>query len=604
MCSIAGIFDPKGVTSRDIDLVRAMNDIQRHRGPDDEGLYHDANCVLGHRRLAIIDLSIDGRQPFVSNDNRYRMIYNGEIYNYIELKEKLQNTGLKFKTKTDTEVLLSAYAEYKEKALPLLNGMFAFAVYDVENKSLFMARDRFGIKPFYYSIVGPRLYFASEIKALLAALPEPFSINYQSLFDYLVFNRTDIHDETFISEIKRLPKGCWATFVNGRLEIKKWWDPNEFIIKDQNPDMEKTAETINELFLSSVSFRMRSDVPIGTCLSGGLDSSILYGAAYNMNKKEPYPSFTAAFPGDKLDETRFVDALGKRYPLTNHRVFPTSTTAADQLKQFVFNSDEPTTNPSFFSQYEVMRLAKEKGVTVLLDGQGGDEIFAGYQYFHGFYMHGLLNRNSYLSFLKEFFYSLLRNQDISGFQTLLFQELPDFARKKLLLKKLPYIKPDFFHEYMAKSLIYNEFFNAQGLNDSIVKHFQYKLEHLLRMEDRNSMAFSLEARMPYLDHRLVEYLLSVPEEMKIHHGQTKYLQKKALGKYTVYEILNRKDKIGFGTPGKKWMATNEWREMTSKNYEFLAETFPEVFNKEAALPVKGYDRWKVNQLGVWKRLFL
>lgn len=199
--------------------------------------------------------------------------------------------------------------------------------------------------------------------------------------------------------------------------------------------------------------------------------------------------------------------------------------------------------------------------------------------------------------------SMLRKQHVSVYQTILFQLLPDLLRKKALLRMLPYIEQEFFHEYINHSRIYKEFFNVSGLNQSLVRHFQYKLEHLLRMEDRNSMAFSLEARVPYLDYRLVEYILGLPENLKIQNGETKYLQKKALGKYTIPEILQRTDKIGFGTPGDEWMLTDKWRQLTKKNYSDLSETFPNIFKQNAPLPKKGFDRWKINQLCTWKNIF-
>jgi len=562
-------------------------------------------CVLGHRRLAIIDLSRDGRQPFESSDHKFQLVYNGEIYNYVELREELRALGWEFRTKTDTEVLLVAYQQYGEACLSKLNGMFAFAVYDSGEQRLFLARDRMGIKPLYYSLIDSTLYFASEIKALVRVPLLNLSINYQSLFDYLVFNRTDIYDETFFNEIKRIPKGYFATFLEDGLRLHQWWNPEAYLGTSPPEDPDEVTGTIKEILVSSVSLRMRSDVPVGSCLSGGLDSSILIGILYNHHEVgQAYPTFTASFPGHPIDETRYVEKLNQRYPFKNLRTFPSARGARDGIEHFVYANDEPTTNSSFYAQYEVMKLAKDYGVTVLLDGQGGDENFAGYQYFHGFNLYGLLKKGRVLRFCRELLKNLLRRQDISAYQTLLFQILPHRARQRLLLKTVPYIQPDFFLEQVGKSRIYTEFFDVEGLNQSIVRHFQYKLEHLLRMEDRNSMAFSLEARVPYLDYRLVEYLLGVSESLKIRNGETKFLQKAALGGYTVTEILNRKDKIGFGTPRDEWMLSEPWQEFTRENYVDLTGTFPEVFKRDIRLPEDGFDRWKINQLAVWRRIFL
>jgi len=605
MCGIAGIFRSKGIAQDDVDLIKLMNQLQKHRGPDDEGVYADSFCVLGHRRLAIIDLSKDGHQPFVSDDGRYQIVYNGEIYNYIELRDELQQLGWYFKTKTDTEVLLKAYQHYGKNCLSKLNGMFAFVIYDSEKQCLFLARDRVGIKPLYYALIDSALYFASEIKALRAVPMLKPSVNYQTLFDYLVFNRTDIYDETFFNEIKRIPKGCYASFDINGLKITQWWNPENYAgnCLEEN-SLEEILNNIHELLVSAVHLRMRSDVPVGSCLSGGLDSSIMIGILFDHNKIDKgYPTFTASFPGHPLDETRYIGDLNRRYAFKNIRTFPTAKKAYSKINEYVYANDEPTTNSAFFSQYQVMKLAKEHGVTVLLDGQGGDENFAGYHYFQGFNLYGLLKKRKYLQFGSELLKNLLRKQDIVAYQTLVFQLLPDSKRKQILLKTLSYLNPDFFYKYIETSRIYNEFFDVEGLNHSHVRHFQYKLEHLLRMEDRNSMAFSLEARVPYLDYRLVEYVLGISEDLKIRNGETKYLQKKSVGQYTVPEILNRTDKIGFGTPGSEWMLTEPWQKLTMDNYSDLTETFPDIFKKNVRLPEKGFDRWRVNQLAAWKNIF-
>lgn len=608
MCGISGVFYKKGITEYDIRLVEKINSVQKHRGPDDEGLYHDGSCVLGHRRLSIIDLSSAGHQPFFSKDKRFIIVYNGEIYNYIELRCKLEKIGYEFETATDTEVLLKAYQCYGSDCLSMLNGMFAFVVYDTRLNTLFLARDRFGIKPLYYTVRNAKIYFASEIKALCNIPDMALSVNNQAIFDYLVFNRTDIFDETFYGEIKRIPSGYFATFKEDTIELEQWWNPEKYFLTNPENNLDYIGNKIHEIFLSSVNFQMRSDVPVGTCLSGGLDSSILLGVLYkHHNLPNGYPTFTASFPGHPIDEIDYISDLKKRYPFNSHLTFPDAETALHNLDRFVYMNDEPTTNPSFFSQYEVMKIASENNVTVLLDGQGGDESFAGYQYFHGFNLYGLLCQKKIDSFIIEFCKSIVRKQHISAYQTLLFQLLPDAARKAMLLRTLPYINHDFFYKNIDTSKIYNEFFNAEGLNQSIVRHFQFKLEHLLRMEDRNSMAFSLESRVPYLDHRLVEFLLGVSSSLKINKGETKYLQKQALGMYTTPKILSRRDKIGFGTPGEEWMKNPLWETLTKTNYKILCMLFSNIFKHDyniETLSYSGFHRWKINQLAVWHDIFL
>ena len=582
-----------------------MNFIQKHRGPDDEGIFFDKTCVLGHRRLSIIDLSDAGHQPYISEDGRYILVYNGEIYNYIELRDELRDVGWSFKSQTDTEVLLKAYLQYGKACLQKFNGMFAFAVYDKLNKNLFLARDRVGIKPLYYMIKNSIFYFASEIKALLSLPDINATINKQSLFDFIVFNRTDVFDETFLNEIKRIPNGYWGEYNQNGISLHQWWNPASFFINSPRLDLNLITQEIHDIITSAVALRMRSDVPVGSCLSGGLDSSILIGLLCTNHKiDKDYPTFTASFPEYSVDEVVYIDDLNKQYPFKNYRVYPTAETAYEELKEFVYINDEPTTNPSFFSQYEVMKTASESGVTVLLDGQGGDENFAGYQYLHGFNLYGLLKNKQYSKFCVELFRSIIRRQHISAYQTLIFQLLSDKQRKALLLNKLTYICSDFFYEYIDSSKVYSHFFDADNLNMSLVRHFQYKLEHLLRMEDRNSMAFSLEARVPYLDHRLIEYLLGVSSSLKIKNGETKYIQKRSLYQYTTDMILNRTDKIGFGTPGEEWMKTDIWKRLTENSYHALSRSYPDIFRKNAVLPESGFDRWKINQVSTWKNIVL
>lgn len=581
-----------------------MSSLLKHRGPDDEGFFADQYCILGHRRLSIIDLSRSGRQPFASKDGNYQLVFNGEIYNYIELREELKNRGHRFYSNTDTEVLLASYREYGPQCLQYFNGMFAFAIYDNRQKTLFIARDRFGIKPLYYTIDETRLTFASEIKALLGTMKRHPSLHHQTLFDYLVFNRTDVGTDTFHHEIKRFPKGHYAMYDGHLLTLTQWWNPETYATQCRETNAEKAQTRIAELLVDAVQLRMRSDVVVGSCLSGGLDSSIMTGILFQHHSKiNNFQTFTASFPGHPIDETTYVKDLNCHYPFKSWLTYPCATDARDNLESFVYSNDEPTTNPSFYSQYEVMRLAQKHGVSVLLDGQGADEIFAGYQYFHGFYLYGLLKQRKLGSFFLELWNDLLRKQHISAYQTLLFQLLPDRLKKALLLRTVPYLQDNFFYEHIDQSAIYNNFFKAEGLNQSLLRHFQYKLEHLLRMEDRNSMAFSIEARVPYLDNKLVEYIMGLSEEWKIRKGETKYLQKKALKQYTIKKILDRKDKIGFGTPGDEWMNTKEWRELTRENHQMLSSTLPEVFKKNIALPRQGFDRWKINQLAVWKKIF-
>ncbi|MBM3262263.1 MAG: asparagine synthase (glutamine-hydrolyzing) [candidate division Zixibacteria bacterium] len=604
MCGITGVFRYGEITGEDRQVAEQMTHILAHRGPDDEGFFVDDTCALGHRRLAIIDLSRDGHQPFVSDDDRYRMVYNGEIYNYIELREELTRLGWSFRTRTDIEVLLKAYQQFGPACLPKLNGMFSIAIYDRERRHLFLARDHVGIKPLYYTFVDGTFYFASEIKALRAIPRYSKEIDPQAVFDFLVFNRTDVFDETFIRSIRRIPKGHYGLLDREGLKLTQWWDPATLAGEPQTANGH-VAETVESLMVDAVRLQMRSDVPVGSCLSGGLDSSILAGLIFaGGHATDRFATFTSSFPGHPIDETRYVEALNRRYPFKNHRTFPTAQSAYDHFERFVHTIDEPVADSSFYAQYEVMRLAKSHGITVLLDGQGGDENFAGYQYFHGFYLSGLFHTRRYGAFAREGLNIMLRRQDRSAYQTFLFQMAPDALKKHMLQKHADLTTPEFFDRYIDSSLIFREFFDAPDLHTSLIRHFQYKLEHLLRLEDRNAMAFSLEARVPYLDPRLIEYVLRLPDDLKIRGGATKHLQKQALGRYTVPEILARTDKIGFGTPMDEWMAAPEWQARTTENYRYLAASLPGVLTPDAGLPTSSSARWKINQLAQWHRMVM
>lgn len=551
MCGIAGIYSHKTLDQNDLELVCKMNEIQRHRGPDDEGIWNEEKCILGHRRLSIIDLSYDGHQPFLSDNKRFVLTYNGEIYNYIELREELSKLGWKFRTKTDTEVLLKSYEQWGKDCLTRFNGMFAFAIYDKESQSLFFARDRVGVKPFYYTFFEDKFYFASETKSLKIIPKISLSINNQAIFDYFVFNRTDIWDETFHNEIKRLPKGHFGIIDNNGFRIIRWWNPSDYI--NNNIGINNLAEVykkVEELLVSSVQLRMRADVQVGSCLSGGLDSTILVGivAQHFPNLIKDYKTFTASFPNFEKDETNYVEKLNNKYPFQNYRTYPTKETLEKDLEDFCYYQDDPVPGTSPYAQYKVMHLAKQHKVTVLLDGQGGDENFAGYQYFHGYYLTSLLKKWKVAKLFREAYLIKKRKQEKEAFYIFFYQMLPENIKKRVLYHKHKYLNKDFFYNYINTSIPYCVFFDSIGLNQSLVAHFNYKLEHLLRWEDRNSMAFSIEARVPYLDYRLIEYVLALPEEIKIRAGETKYLQKNSVGKYSIPEIVNRKDKIGFATP--------------------------------------------------------
>ena len=581
-----------------------MNIIQKHRGPNDEGIVFKDKCVLGHRRLSILDLSKDGHQPFCSYDGRFYLVFNGEIYNYVELRHQLQKEGVVFSTKTDTEVLLSAYCTYGHNCLSRLNGMFAFAIFDSQKEELFLARDRMGIKPLYYTWIDDKFIFASEIKAFQAIHNYTPYANKQALFDYVVFNRTDIFDETFIRNLNRLPKGHYISLNSKGFNITQWWSPRDYLNSSTEQDEEKAIVKIDQLFSSSLNIRLRSDVPVGSSLSGGLDSSILVGCLFQKKYvNKDYRTFTVSFPGHRCDETRYVDDLQRKYAFENFRIIPTDEQAYDDLRNFVYTNDDPTTSSSFYAQYRLMKEVNAKGISVLLDGQGADELFAGYFYFYGFYLWELFKNKDVKSFLINTYYALRKKKQMSLWKPFVFQWIPDKLKKEIIYQGVSYIDKDFFDFHIEKSVVYKELLHVDNLNVSLVKHFQYKLEHLLRTEDRNSMAFSIEARVPYLDHRLVEYVLALPSSWKLKNGEMKSLQKRSLGDYTIESIMNRKDKIGFETPMEEWMSSPQWKNLTMRSEEKVRSMFPYLVSRKKNRAYVSGDAWKINQLAIWQDVF-
>lgn len=557
MCGIAGIihFDQKQV--RETELAAMMREI-KHRGPDDEGSFTDGSLGLGFVRLSIIDLSRAGHQPMFSHDERYVMIFNGEIFNYIELREELTAKGYSFRTKTDSEVLLTAYQEWGEGMLHRLNGMWALVIYDRQERTLFGARDRYGIKPFYYCLDQDRLLFASEIPAILAVLgrkPEP---DRATLFDYLVFNRTDQTERTFFSEIKKLDHGHYFKLavrpqngvLYGGFKPHKWYD-----LRKELKEPFRNPEEFRDMFSSSVGLRLRSDVPVGVCLSGGLDSSSIVSVLLKDYDKRDLHTFSAVYGDGRYgDESKFINLYREQL---DHMYFtpPDERSLMADIDQFVRAHAEPVPSTSPYSQYKVMELAKEHAV-VTLDGQGADEELAGYHYFFGFHFKNLLRKGRLGRFSAELYHYFAKHRSMLGFESFVFFLLPSALRTRLRAMEKGYLQKEFFAEYAPQAkAIADGLYGSSDIQDALINHFEYKLEHLLKWEDRNSMWFSLEARVPFLDYRLVERTLPLNDELIIKDGMTKYILREAMKGTLPEEIRLRRDKNGFDNPQDDWFRT-------------------------------------------------
>jgi asparagine synthase (glutamine-hydrolysing) len=603
MCGIAGVYRRSGVGQEELDTCRLMSERIKHRGPDDSDIVQFERSILAHRRLSIIDLSSDGHQPFFSEDKRLCLIFNGEIYNYLELKEELTKLGRQFRTKTDTEVLLQAFEEFGPECLGKLNGMFAFAIYNIEKKELFLARDRFGMKPLYWSKVKGAYYFASEIKALLEVSEISRLLDHQAAYDYLALARTDIGADTLFQSVKRIEKGHFAVINGDQLNTVRWWSPRKYI-ESKAGSYQEALKEIRSLFLSSLQMHMRSDVAVGSCLSGGLDSTIILGGLAELNLlPKDYSTFTAAFPGSELDETSYIDELKGKIQFENYRTYPNWEDCLSGLEIFVRSQDEPSIQPSAYSQFQVMQLAAERNVTVLLDGQGADELFGGYQYMHAYRFRELSKFTSLNSLGTELFHCLKENQHRLGYWLWLYGYLPEKFQIRLVETTNPFLKRDFIGPHFKQSEVHRKLLSAGTLTDGLIEHFEVKLEHLLRMEDRNSMHFSLETRLPYLDSRLVEYCLGLTGDWKISAGQTKRIQKDALGDFTTGTILNRRDKIGFGTPARLWKDSLSGEQLLKDSLLELSQDFPKIFQDVKSSKLDTNAWWRIIQFCKWKNVF-
>lgn len=623
MCGICGIinFDKTPVNE---EAIRRMMRIMQHRGPDDEGVFVENNVGLGFVRLSIIDLSSGGHQPKFSGDRRYVVVFNGEIYNYIELREELKKKGIEFNTKTDTEVLLNAYIYWGEDCLNLFNGMWAFVIYDRIDGKIFAARDRYGVKPLYLLHLKDSFAFCSEIPPLLSLLPSKPSPDLQSIFDYLAFNRTDQTESTFFKEIKKLRHGHKfhvdfksnqpgferRHYENKDFIANKWYD-----IKHKVSEAEgfNNPQEYRDLLTSAIGLRLRSDVPVGVCLSGGLDSSSIVSLLLKEYGKYDLNTFSAVYSrGQNGDETDFIN----EYRTSLKNMFFTSPNAyslKDDLTKFVTAQAEPMPSTSPYAQYKVMELAKDK-VVVTLDGQGADEGLAGYHYFFGLYFKELLINREIGRFNREIFYYLVNHQKLMGLKSLIFFLLPENQRTNIRVNYREYINSDFYARFRESNNVSGKLYNSASLEEALIDHFEYKLEHLLKWEDSNSMRFSLESRVPFLDYRLVERTLATTGSMKIRKGMTKYILREAMSEVIPERIRLRKDKMGFGTPQDEWFREPVWQniikdlldsdKLKSRNIidpKLAKKLYQKHLSKRNNF---SNDIWKLINLELWFREFI
>lgn len=569
MCGIAGItFTDKKVS---MDILKSMAETIAHRGPDGEGFYIDNNIGLAHKRLSILDPE-SGQQPMSNEDKLIWVTYNGEIYNYLELRQELLQKGHKVKTYCDTEVIIHAYEEYGEKCVEKFNGMFAFVLWDSRKKQIFAARDRFGVKPFYYYKDNEKFIFASEIKAILASGIVQKEVNYEGINDYIVFQFT-IGEKTLFKNIHKLAPGHWMRIsFNGKMHttIQQYWDLKFEIDSYHTEDY--FVDKLKFLLEDSTKIRLRSDVPLGSHLSGGLDSSTVVCIASELLGSNRLKTFTGGFNESReFNETEYAKIVSRYANTEYHEVIPDAKDFKDTLADLIYYLDEPGAGPGVFPQYFVSKLAR-KHVTVVLGGQGGDEIFMGYARYLVAYLEEALKG------------AIWETADKDRYAVTLDSIIPNLPLLTTYKPMMQYFMKDglfgsqderyfrlidrsegvkgLFNESVFNEVDYSPFesfkgvFNKEGIHSYINKmmYFDAKghLPALLHVEDRTSMAVGLESRLPLLDYRIAELLASIPPVVKFKGGRSKALFKDAIRNIIPQEVLNRKDKMGFPVPLVQW----------------------------------------------------
>ena len=566
MCGISGIFNLDGNPVQ-ASQIESMNSLITHRGPDGHGVYTDGNIGIGSTRLAIIDLREIANQPMTDTDGRYVIVYNGEIFNYIELRNDLIKKGYRFNNNSDTEVILNSYKEYGEDCLHKLNGMWAFAIWDKKENSLFCSRDRYGIKPFYYYKDQNRFIFGSEIKQILDYKVDK-SINDDIIYDYLVFNFIDHTEKTFFKNIKKLPAGWKIKVTANEFSVSKWYELPQGRI--EGGGVKTLYEDFYNLVYDSVRIRLRSDVEVGSCLSGGLDSStivcLMNDILHNEGKAEIQKTFTAAYDDPSIDERKYVEEVIRQTKSTKYYCFPDSKGLLEDFDKMVWHQEEPFTGSTVFAQWSVFRKIHETGIKVVLDGQGSDEILLGYFSFFPFHLKRFMLNP--FKFFSEFFSGIdTTNLGLIKFsENLVYFNTPFIRYRHVINNAKSFLNRDFVFSRNRRD-VFNVMVAASGLDTNRLSNlWNISLPSLLRYEDKNSMAFSVEARLPFLDHRLVEFIFSIPYDYLIKNGWTKFVLRESMKDRIPEDIRMRKGKLAFSVPQKKWLSEME---------TFLSLTFNE-----------------------------
>ncbi len=579
-----------------------MNNQVSHRGPDSAGYFKTDKFAFGHRRLSILDLSEDGTQPMKDELNGNIIIFNGEIYNYIELKQELILEGYTFKTQTDTEVILKAYDFWGHRCLERFNGMWAIVIYDAKKDQLFISRDRFGVKPIYYLRESSFFAIGSEIKQLLLFVPP--KANKMYLTNFIVTGILEYSNETFFEKILKLPPSNYLIYdlKTGHLSQHRYFD----LVRSESSllTFKQAKQDFTDLFNSSIQLRLRSDVKVGTCLSGGLDSSAVASVAAEKYTNRKFQGIFAKSSELATDESYYANLVANSRAIDLTTITPTYEDFASKIDDVVRTQEEPFVSPSIVMQYLVMEKAKEIGCKVMLDGQGGDETLLGYEKYYPSILYEKWKRQGGLSFFDSIMKSRRNNYGLSIRNLVKYFFGMLFWRIRLLL-----------HYYRASMLKFenltNNYWYLKAISENVVKSpfdlqrfeiFHTNLPSLLRYEDKNSMRHSIEARLPFLDYRLVQYNLNLPSDFKIMDGWSKYILRVFLEDKLPKEVIWRKKKFGFNAPEATWIKKHEGHMIqeisNSKILQYLCNNRLQQVNRK-----NKYIFWRLYNIAVWERVY-
>jgi len=616
MCGIAGFFSPKLMQNEANVQIEQMLQAIAHRGPDSRGTWWNEGVMLGHNRLSIIDLSHEADQPMIYKN--LSMVFNGEVYNYLEIKKELLSKGYTFNTQSDTEVVMASYLEWGMDCVTHFVGMWAFVLFDKQKNQLFISRDRFGIKPLYYIIEGNEFYFASEFKALKKTPIFSNELNMNQIGRGLQMGWLCYQDETYFEKISALPAAHNMLIKLedssiSHVDINRYWD----VYTGEKSDLSFAGkvEAFREMFISSVDLHMRSDVPVATCLSGGLDSSAIVSAVQHLHPGSAYKSFSIYYNGDgEVDERPFINEVIQKFPsIEPYYKMPSDEEVRTEFHKAQYHADVPSGGSSFVSQYFLMKLISENGIKVVLDGQGSDEYLAGYM--HSYYrLIADMIRNLNLTGACATTNQIASNLSLTGSKKMAHfakSALTSFASEQSLYR----FEYNNYYPFLLKEKSTQSPFYLSDVPGSKLDRFLYNLTFntslpsLLHHEDRNSMAFGIESRVPFLDHRLVEFAFTLNNDEKIQGIETKRILRKAMADILPKAVAERKDKKGFVTPGEvKWLRgpLNHLTEINYNNIPFLRKT---VVNRLMDDYKKGDNSkalliWRIAALNYWIENFV